>query len=210
MKRNPINKYNLRSNSERTNNPSSSLEGAHWNDDIDDDDDANNIEFQTNIDDDIDNDDIDNDANISANMPEANTPKPFDPDLEHLIITILDGTKDDEVGQPLPNIGIRKWSDFILFNPDDTEYLSYKDGNKNRELPFFTQKKIKYAIFYYKWLRQDNDPKADFPRLWTSDEFIEWWQGPATRYIRRMTSTQTNPAMKFQQSKDNNNLSNWY
>jgi hypothetical protein len=40
MKRNPINKYNLRSNSERTNNLSSSLEGAHWNDDIDEDDDV--------------------------------------------------------------------------------------------------------------------------------------------------------------------------
>jgi hypothetical protein len=101
MTRNPINKYNLRSNSEQTNNPSSSQEGAHWNDDIDDDDDADNIEFQTNIDDDIDNDD---DANISANMTEANTPKPFDPDLEHLIITILDGTKDDEVGQALTAI----------------------------------------------------------------------------------------------------------
>jgi hypothetical protein len=132
MKRNPINKYNLRSNSERTNNPSSSLEGAHWNDNINNDDDADNIKFRTNID-----DDIDENANISANMPEANTPKPFDPDLEHLIITILDGTKDDEVGQSLTNIGIRKWSDFILFNPDDMEYLSYKDGNENRELPFF-------------------------------------------------------------------------
>jgi hypothetical protein len=153
------------------------LDRAHRNiDDDDDDADADNIEFRTNIDDDINDDDID----ISANMTEANTPKPFDPDLEHLIITILDGTKDDEVGQALTNIGIRKWNDFILFSPDDTEYLSYKDGNENRELPFFTQKKIKYAIFYYKWLRQGNDPKADFPRLWTSDEFIEWWQGPAT------------------------------
>jgi len=76
MKRNPINQYNLRSNSKQTNNPSSSLDDAHWNDDIDDDD---NIEFRTNID-----DDIYNDANISANMTEANTPKPFDPDLEHL------------------------------------------------------------------------------------------------------------------------------
>jgi hypothetical protein len=150
-------------------------------------------------------------------MTEENTPKPFDPNLEHLIITILDGTKDDEVGQALTNIGIRKWNDFFLFNSDDTEYLSYKDGNENRELPFFTQKKIKYAIFYYKWRRQDNNPKADFPRLWTSDEFIEWWQGPATRYIAanaatdsfNSNSTQTNPAVKFQQSKDNNNLNNW-
>jgi hypothetical protein len=119
MKRNPINKYNLRSNSERTNNPSASLDGAHWNDNIDDDD-----------------------ANNPANMTEANTSKPFDPDLEHLIITILDGTKDDKVGQALTNIGICKWSDFILFNPDDTEYLSYEDGNKERELPLFTQKKF--------------------------------------------------------------------
>jgi hypothetical protein len=89
-------------------------------------------------------------------MTEANTPKPFDPDLEHLIITILDGTKDDQVGQALTNIGIHKWSDFILFNPDDMEYLSYKDGNEKRELPLFTQKKFKYAIFYYEWLKQDD------------------------------------------------------
>jgi hypothetical protein len=58
MKRNPINQYNLRSNSKQTNNPSSSLDGAHWNDDIDDDD---NIKFQTLDDDDIDDDDIDDD-----------------------------------------------------------------------------------------------------------------------------------------------------
>jgi membrane-bound inhibitor of C-type lysozyme len=50
----------------------------------------------------------------------------------------------------------------------------------------------------------------------SSDEFIEWWQGPATRYIAanaatdsfNSNSTQTNPAMKSQQSKDNNNLNN--
>jgi hypothetical protein len=150
MTRNLINKYNLQSVSERTNNPSSSLDGAHWNDDIDDEDDdnADNIKLRTNIDE-IDDDDADN----SANMTEENTPETFDPDLEHLIITILDGMKDDEVGQALTNIGICKWSDFILFNPDDTEYLSYKDGNENRELPLFTQKKFKYAIFYYKWLK---------------------------------------------------------
>ena len=53
MKRNPINQYNLRSNSKQTNTPSSSLDDAHWNDDIDDDD---NIEFRTNSDDDIYND----------------------------------------------------------------------------------------------------------------------------------------------------------
>jgi len=198
MTRKPINKsYNLRSNSERTINPSSSLDGAHWNDDIDEDD-----------------------ADISANMTEANTPKPFDPDLEHLIITILDGTKDDKVGQSLTNIGIHKWSDFILFNPDDTEYLSYKYGNEKRELPLFTQKKFKYAIFYYKWLKQDDDPKADFPRLWTSDEFIEWWQGPARRFMDDLVANdateyfnsdpnQATPAMKSQQSKDDSNLNNW-
>jgi hypothetical protein len=194
MKRNPINQYNLRSNSKQTNTPSSSLDDAHWNDDIDDDD---NIEFRTNID-----DDIYNDANISANMTEVNTPKPFDPDLEHLIITILYGKKY-HIRQALNNGAIYSWEDFTLFNPDNTEYLTYKDGNENRELPFLTQKKIKYAIFYYKWLKQDNDPKADFPRLWIRDKFIEWWHGPATRYIA------ANAAMKFQQSKDNNNLSNW-
>jgi hypothetical protein len=117
----------------------------------------------------------------------------------------------------LNNGGIFSWEDFTLFNPDNTEYLTYKDGNENQELPFLTQKKIKYAIFYYKWVKRDNDPKADFPRLWTSDKFIEWWHGPATQYIAanvarysfNSNSTQTNPAMKFQQSKDNNNLSNW-
>jgi hypothetical protein len=36
---------------------------------------------------------------------------------------------------------------------------------------------------FYQWLKQDNDPKADFPRLWTSDEFMKWWQGSARRYI---------------------------
>jgi hypothetical protein len=75
MTRDPINnnKYNLRSNSERTINPSSSLDGDHWNDNIDD-----------------------NDEN-SANMTEENTTETFDPDLEHLIITILKGKKDDRV-----------------------------------------------------------------------------------------------------------------
>jgi hypothetical protein len=150
-------------------------------------------------------------------MIEENTTETFDPDLEHFIITILNGTKDDRVGQALNNGGIFSWEDFTLFNPDNTEYLTYKDGNENRELPFLTQKKIKYSIFYYKWLKQDNDPKADFPQLWTRDKFIEWWHGPATPYIAanaatdsfNSNSTQTNPAMKFQQSKDNNNLSNW-
>jgi hypothetical protein len=86
---------------------------------------------------------------------------------------ILKGKKDDIVGQALTNGAIYSWEDFILFSPDNTEYLTNKDGNENRELPFSTQKKIKYAIFYYKWLKQDNNPKADFPQLWTSDEFIE-------------------------------------
>ena len=62
MTRNPIKKYNLRLNSERTNNPSSSLDGAHWNNDIDE------------------------DADNSANTTET-----FDPDLEYFIITILKG-----------------------------------------------------------------------------------------------------------------------
>jgi hypothetical protein len=171
------------------------LHGAHWNDDINDDDD---------------------DTNNSANMIEENTIETFDPDLKYFIITILKEKKDD-IRQALNNGGIFSWEDFTLFNPDNKEYLTYKDGNENRELPFLTQKKIKYVIFYYEWLKQDNDPKGDFPRLWTLDKFIEWWHGPATRYIAANTctdsfnsnSTQTNPAMKFQQSKDNNNLSNW-
>jgi hypothetical protein len=56
MTRNPIKKYNLRSNSERTNNPSSSLDGDHWNNDIDEDDE---------------------DANNSANITEENTTETF-------------------------------------------------------------------------------------------------------------------------------------
>jgi hypothetical protein len=40
-------------------------------------------------------------------------------------------------------------------------------------------------------------------KISTRDKFIEWWHGPATQYIA------ANAAMKFQQSKDNNNLSNW-
>jgi hypothetical protein len=88
------------------------------------------------------------------------------------------------------------------------------------KISILTQRRFKYAVFYYKWLKQDNDPKADFPRLLTSDKFIEWWQGSARRYIDDLAAnaatdffnsnpTQTTPAMKSQQSKDNNNLNNW-
>jgi hypothetical protein len=190
MTRNPIKKYNLRLNSERTNNPSSSLDGAHWNNDIDE------------------------DADNSANTTET-----FDPDLEYFIITILKGKKDD-TRQDLNNGGIFCWEDFTLFNPDDTEYLFYKDGTEKQELPLLTQKRFKYAIFYYKWLIQENDAKVEFPRLWTSEEFLEWWRGSARQYIDGLTANaatdsfnsdpnQANPAMKSQQSKDDNNLNNW-
>jgi hypothetical protein len=80
MTRNLINKsYNLRSNSEKTINPSLSLDGAHWN--------------NSNLDD-VDNNDADDN---SANMTEENTTEMFDPDLEHFIITILEGKKDDSI-----------------------------------------------------------------------------------------------------------------
>jgi hypothetical protein len=205
MTRNPIKKYNLRSNSERTNKLSSSLDGDHWNDLIDEDDD--------------DEDDEDEDADNSANMTEENTTETFDPDIEYFIITILKGKKD-EIRQALHNGAIYTWEDFTLFNPDDTEYLFYKDGNEKQELPLLTQKRFKYAIFYYKWLIQESNAKAEFPRLWTSEEFIEWWRGYARQYIDRLTAdadtdsfnsnpNQTNPSMKSQQSKDDNNLNNW-
>jgi hypothetical protein len=100
-------------------------------------------------------------------MTEENTTETFDPDLEYFIITILKVKKDD-IRQALNNGGIFSWEDFPLTNPDDMKYLSYKDGNENRELPLLTQKRFKYAIFYYKWLIQDNDPKAEFPRLLTN------------------------------------------
>jgi hypothetical protein len=86
-------------------------------------------------------------------MTEENTTETFDPDLEQLIITILKGKKDDRVGQALNNGDISSWEDFTLFSPDDSEYLTYKDGNKIRGRPILTQKRFKYAIFYYKWLK---------------------------------------------------------
>jgi hypothetical protein len=136
---------------------------------IDDDINDDNVDDHNNLDDDIDDNDVHNsannlgnndDANNSANMTEENTTETFDLDLEHLIITILKGNKDDRVGQALNNGGIYSWEDFILFSSDDTEYLTYKDGNENRELPILTQKRFKYAIFYYKWLKQDNVSKS--------------------------------------------------
>jgi hypothetical protein len=74
--------------------------------------------------------DIDKDSDNSANMTIEKTTETFDPDLEYFIITILKGKKY-HIRQALNNGAIYSWEDFTLFNPDNTEYLTYKDGNEN-------------------------------------------------------------------------------